>query len=160
MRKIVTALVGVFALTAHVSAAEDAMTFGGGIGALYAGIGINIGLRTDHDLKYFAAGCPAIGRSDESGWILPCGVGLGWMRSDLLSRSNNKHGLGIYLGPVGINKGEHLDDDKARYGLGVTYAYFFSGINAKGWLVGITPAIGKDDNKTKGSLLVNGGYQF
>lgn len=160
MKKFVIALVAFFALTSQAYAAQSEVTFGGGIGALYGGIGVNIGLRTDDDLKYIAAGCPAIGHSDNSGWKLPCGIGIGWIWSGILSKTSNRHGLGFYLGPVGVNKSEGTDDDTARYGLGVTYAYFFKGINSKGWHIGITPAISREDENTKGNLLVNGGYQF
>lgn len=144
----------------HANASQNDVTFGGGLGALYAGFGVNIGLRSEKDFKYIAAGCPAIGYSDNSGWKLPCGIGIGWIWSGILTNKNNKHGLGIYLGPVGVDNGKGADDDKARYGIGITYEYFFKGINTNGWHIGITPAMGKEDDNVKGSLLVNGGYQF
>ncbi len=149
------------ALTAHqTEATENAPSFGAGIWALYSGIGVNAALRSENDFKYVAAGCTGIGYSTNSGWILPCGVAAGWLWTGLLSSTSNRHGLGLYAGPVGINKGRNKNDDKARCGLGVTYIYFSNGSNTKGWNLGITPALGQENGKTKGGLLLNAGYPF
>jgi len=152
------ALLGLFGIDSN--AAENNTSFGVGAGALYGGIGLNVGLRRENDFRYVAAGCIAFGYGDASGWILPCGVGAGWIWTDLLPTANDRHGLGFYLGPVGIRPDKYGYDDKARYGVGITYLYFFNGVNASGWNVGITPAVGKEDGDRTGSLLINAGYQF
>jgi len=141
-------------------AAENSTSFGVGAGAMYSGMGVNVGLRRGNNFGYVAAGCMALGYGDASGWILPCGVGAGWIWTDLLPTANDRHGLGFYLGPVGISPDKYGYDDKARYGVGFTYLYFFNGVNASGWNVGITPALGKQGGDRKGSLLINLGYQF
>lgn len=135
--------------------AEDEISYGVGTGALTSGLGVNTALRGDNHMGYIAAGCLGIGYSNENGWILPCGIGVGWIQTDLLTNANNHHGLGVYLGPVGIN-----NDNKARYGVGVTYAYFMQGVNAKGWNFGFTPSTGQENGTAKGSLLINVGYQY
>lgn len=137
------------------SFADNELSVGVGIGALYSGIGVNAALKGDNHIGYVSAGCIGIGHSDNSGWILPCGIGAGWIWTNLLTNANNRHGIGLYAGPVGMN-----EDDKARYGVGITYVYFLQGVKAKGWHFGITPAIGKENGDTKGSLLINAGYQF
>ena len=158
MKKNIFALAAFLGLmTQQGGAAESETSFGVGIGALYSGVGVNIGLRSDGDFKYFAAGCFGIGYSNNSGWRLPCGIGVGWIWAGLLSEDDNRNSFGFYVGPVGI---DNSNDDKASYGLGVTYLYFLQGINASGWNVGITPAIGKEHGGTKGALLINVGYQF
>ena len=161
MKKYIFALVVFLKLISHqVMAAESETSFGVGIGALYSGIGVNAGLRSVNDFKYIAAGCVGIGYSTNSGWILPCGIGAGWMWTGLLSKDDDRNGFGVYVGPVGINKGNTENEYKARYGVGITYVYFLNGISANGWNIGITPAIGKEKGNTKGSLLLNIGYQF
>src|SRR5882762_10754114 len=81
------------------SLAEDGLAVGVGAGALYSGIGVNIGRRGEHSFGYLAAGC-SVGYSSDKGWDVPCGVGAGWIWTDLLTRASNRHGLGIYVGPV------------------------------------------------------------
>lgn len=149
-------LLGLF--THQAMAADSEVSFGVGIGALYSGIGVNAGLKNENDFKYIAAGCIGIGHSDNSGWILPCGIGAGWIWTGLLSKDDHRNGLGIYVGPVGINKGNTENKNKARYGLGITYVYFQNGIRANGWNFGITPAISEENGNNKGSLLLNVGY--
>ena len=151
-------LLGLF--THQAMAAESEVSFGVGTGALYSGIGVNAGLKSENDFKYIAAGCIGIGLSTQYGWALPCGIGAGWIWTGLLSKEDNRNGFGIYVGPVGINIGNTVNEDKARYGLGITYVYFLNGISSNGWNFGITPAIGEENGNNKGSLLLNVGYLF
>jgi hypothetical protein len=149
-------------LSAFISAASYAdseVSFGAGVGSLYSGLGINVALRGVSHIGYVAAGCVAIGHfssSNTSEWLLPCGIGAGWIWTGLLTKANNRHGIGLYAGPVG-----DTDNGKvARYGLGVTYEYFLEGVNNNGWNFGITPTIGQKNGKTKGGFFLNTGYQF
>lgn len=152
---IVLALLAAFRPVA--SFAENEISFGAGVGSLYSGLGVNAALRGDDYMGYVAAGCVAIGYNSWSGAILPCGIGVGLLWTDLLTKTNNRHGIGLYAGPVGYKDNNNKE---ARYGLGFTYVYFLQGINNKGWNFGITPATGKENGKAKGSLLINAGYQF
>ena len=140
------------------NASDNDIAFGAGIGALYAGIGVNAGIQGEDDFRYIAAGCTEMGYTSISGWEVACGVGAGWIRADILSKSGNKHGVGVYLGPVGFE--DVLRDPKTIYGAGLSYAYFFKGIQSSGWNVGITPAIGRRRGDTTGHLMLQVGYQF
>ncbi len=160
MRKkalIITFLLGLLGI--DPSHAEGGLSVGVGAGALYSGIGVNVGMRGENTFGYLAAGCIGIGYSNNEGWKLPCGVGAGWIWTDVLAKANNRHGLGIYVGPVG-----HIavanGDWKVRYGAGLTYVYFFGDVVARGLNLGITPALGKEYGDYRGSLLINVGYQF
>ncbi|MDX1253494.1 MAG: hypothetical protein IDH49_14840 [Gammaproteobacteria bacterium] len=158
--------------------AEEKFSFGAGVGAMYSGLGINVGLKTERQLKYVAAGCLGHSRSrsgdgvdsvDERDWA--CGVGAGMLRTDLFGAGNNKHGLGLYVGAVGsANESDPkviqrpgsmtvVYGVKPIYGIGISYVYFWNGIFDKGLNLGITPAVGFD-NGAWGSLLLQAGYQF
>jgi len=103
-RKLILCLMVLATLWNATSNAEDEISYGIGTGALTSGLGVNAALRGDNHMGYIAAGCtPGIGYSNEQGWILPCGIGAGWIQTDLLTNANNHHGLGIYVGPVGMS---------------------------------------------------------
>jgi hypothetical protein len=155
VQKLINSSVVLAMFWSSISYADNEVSYGIGTGALTSGLGVNAALRGDNHMGYIAAGCIAIGKSNDQGWILPCGIGAGWIQTDLLTKDNNHHGLGLYVGPVAKNK-----DDKAIYGIGVTYVYFPQGVNVEGWNFGVTPATGREDGKAKGSLLINIGYQF
>jgi hypothetical protein len=155
IQKLIMSLVVLAIFWSSTSYADNDISYGIGTGALTSGIGVNAALRGDNHMGYIAAGCLGIGKSSGQGWILPCGIGAGWIQTDLLTKANNHHGLGVYVGPVAKNA-----NNKARYGVGVTYVYFLQGVNAKGWNFGVTPATGQENGKAKGSLLINVGYQF
>lgn len=139
--------------------AESGLSVGIGIGALYSGIGANVGIRTETSLGYLAAGCPGLSHSTNEGWDVACGVGAGWIWTNVLPKLDKRHGLGIYLGPVGT-KNTEADDLKASYGAGVTYAYFFGDGIARGWNLGATPTIRKQSGDYRAGLMINAGYQF
>ena len=152
---VVAAVLGGFA--SSYSRAEGETSVGVGAGALYSGIGVNVGRRADHSFGYLAAGC-SVGYSSANGWDVPCGVGAGWIWTDLLTKASDRHGLGIYVGPVST-KGS-AGDRKEVYGAGLTYVYFFGDGVAKGWNLGITPTVGKKYGDYRRGLLINFGYQF
>ena len=139
------------------SLAEDGLAVGVGAGALYSGIGVNTGRRGEHSFGYLAAGC-SVGYSSANGWDVPCGVGAGWIWTDLLTKANDRHGLGVYVGPVRTRGA--IGDRKEVYGAGLTYVYFFGDGIAKGWNLGITPTVGKKYGDYRAGLLINAGYQF
>jgi len=152
---VIAAVLGVFA--SSFSRAESEMSVGVGTGALYSGIGINVGRRGEHAFGYLAAGC-GVGYSSDKGWDVPCGAGAGWILTDLLTKTNDRHGLGIYVGPVSTRGS--LGDRKEVYGAGLTYVYFFGDGIAKGWNLGITPTVGKKYGDYRAGALINVGYQF
>jgi len=139
--------------------ADERVSYGLGAGALYNGLGANVALMNGSDLKYVALGCIGIGYSSNDRVLLDCGVGAGWMRSDILS-SNDKHGLGIHVGVTHNTGNTGNDRDGVEVFVGVPYVYFFRAMAAGGWNAGLTPILGKYDGDLKGGLLINLGYQF
>jgi hypothetical protein len=126
------------------SFADNEVSFGAGVGSLYSGLGVNAALKGDNHIGYIAAGCVAMGYNSISGWTLPCGIGAGWIRTELLTQANNRHGIGLYAGPVGYQDNRKV----AIYGLGFTYEYFLQGVSTNSWNFGITPTIGQKNGKT------------
>src|SRR5438309_10886263 len=92
---VIAFLLGVFASSS--SRAEGEMSVGVGAGALYSDIGVNVGMRGEHAFGYLAAGC-SVAYSSNQGWDVPCGVGAGWIWTDLLTKARDRHGLAIYVG--------------------------------------------------------------
>lgn len=135
------------------SFADNGVSFGAGLGSLYSGLGVNVALRSDSQFGYVAAGCLGV-MSSASGWIVPCGIGAGWLWTDLLSKANNRHGIGLYAGPTEYRY------NKTRYGLGATYEYFLDGVNSNGWNFGTTLAGRRENGKARATLFINTGYQF
>ena len=152
---LIAVVLGVFASIS--GRAESEMSIGVGTGALYSGIGVNVGRRGDHTFGYLAAGC-SVAYSSNQGWDVPCGVGAGWIWTDLLTKASDRHGLGIYVGPVSTRGS--AGDRKEVYGAGLTYVYFFGDGVAKGWNLGITPTVKKEHGDYRAGALINVGYQF
>lgn len=138
------------------SVADDTVSFGLGTGALYNGLGANVSFMKESDLKYVSLGCIAIGYSSNNGTLTNCGIGGGWVRSDILSE-NDKHGLGIHFG---VTYNTTNDRDDIEVFVGAPYLYFFKGMANGGWNTGLTPIIVKYSGETKAGLLFNLGYQF
>ncbi len=149
-------IVSIFSAATTTSIAEDKVSFGVGMGALYNGLGVNVGFMKESNLKYVSLGCTGFSYSSDNEISSICGIGAGWMRSDILS-GNDKHGLGIHIG-VTYNNGDGKNDTEAF--IGIPYLYFFKGMSAGGWNAGLTPIIGKRNGEIKGGLLLNLGYQF
>ena len=86
---------------------------------------------------------------------MTCGVGVGWLRSDILTKKNSKHGLGLNLA---------LDYDqlekKLEPSLRIPYVYFFRGIASEGWNLGLAPLVRWDADGTEFGVMVEVGYQF
>jgi len=134
--------------------AENDFTAGIGVGNLYGGIGINIGLQSSTDLKYVAVGC--VSYSSKNGET--CGLGIGYMTTSFFDDQAKKHAANFYVGIVGTERDYY--EDKALYGAGLGYSYFFSGIDKSGFNIGFTLTGAKvDDGMDIGSLFQLG-YQF
>jgi len=155
MRKLlstITLLSGLFAATA----AADQTSFGAGLGALYNGVGINLARMNGADFKYAALGCGNLGYSSRNGTLSNCGIGAGWLRSDILGKTG-RHGLGIHLG---ITYNTHENRDRIEMFVGLPYAYFFNGMDTAGLNLGLTPYLGRHNDENRAGFLLNLGYQF
>jgi len=100
--------------------AEERYTYGIGLGSLYNGLGGNLAIKNTNSLSYLAIGCPAIGYGSGSGFISTCGLGAGYIKSNIFQNSS-KHGIGIHLGYSYIDNAE-----VSEFGpqLGLSYVYF------------------------------------
>jgi len=147
---------------AEESKVEERYSVGLGVGAAYTGLGANFALLSDSDMKYVSVGCV-----EYSSWYgSTCGVGAGWIVTDLFNSNSNKHGVGVYVTKAGSESDAYLTDngyrfvEKQYYGAGVSYTYFMNGINKPGFNFGISghATNAKYDEKINGFLQV--GYQF
>ena len=138
------------------SIADDEVSFGVGSSALYNGYGANIAYLRDADLMYISLGCHSLLSVSGSGTSSNCGIGTGWIMSDVLSESK-KHGIGVHIN-VNHNTFNNLNENV--YNIGIPYLYDAEGISSGGWHVGFTPAIAIYSSGTKAELWFNWGYQF
>ena len=155
VRRTVIVLVALLAVATGSSSAADKTSFGLGVGALYNGLGGNLALIKADDLKYISVGCSEYMSSSIEGTFVTCGVGIGWLRSDLLTKKNSKHGLGLNIA---------LDYDgfesKAEPSIRLPYVFFFRGIDRKGWNIGVAPLVRWDADGTELGVMLEVGYQF
>jgi hypothetical protein len=132
------------------SVLADEISVGVGLGSLYSGLGANISKRSDSDIQYLSYGCASYSTIYGSA----CGLGLGWVSTDIFDFQTPKHGLGLYFGVVG---GENKDfDNKPVYGAGIGYHYFFHGVHSAGANVGLTVVSEGSDTAAMFQI----GYQF
>jgi len=153
--KITLSLLALFACSLSVNA-EDSYSFGVGLGTAYSGIGVNVAQVSQDDMKYASAGCV----STSSIYGSTCGVGVGWITTDLLDAESNKIGLGAYLGIVGRKRDGITFEHEASYGVGIGYHYFFNGIDQPGTRLGFSFVVGADSDDNSDGLLLELGYQF
>lgn len=135
--------------------AADKTSFGLGVGALYNGLGGNFALITADDLKYISVGCSEFMSSSLDGTHVTCGIGIGWLRSDILTRNNSKHGLGLNI---------VLDYDqfhsKVEPSIRLPYVFFFRGLDRRGWNLGVAPLVRWDADGTDLGVMLEVGHQF
>jgi hypothetical protein len=135
--------------------AADKTSFGLGVGALYNGLGGNFALITEDDLKYISVGCSEFMSSSLDGTHVTCGIGIGWLRSDILTRNNSKHGLGLNI---------VLDYDqfhsKVEPSIRLPYVFFFRGLDRRGWNLGVAPLVRWDADGTDLGVMLEVGHQF
>lgn len=144
--------------------ADNKYTLGLGLGsALYGGLGANVGVLSQHDMKYISAGVKSYGSF--SGFTY--GAGIGWIKTDLIETGSNKHGIGCYVGitdkEIKPTKNDIiLDPDNYEYvyGHGLTYNYFFSGIDKSGTNLGFGLINSHYSNTREVSAFFAWGYQF
>ena len=134
--------------------ANDNFTFGIGAGSLYSGLGVNAGIQSKTDLKYISVGCV----SYSSIYGETCGVGIGWVKTDVFDFQTPKHGASLYIGIVGDEYDNF--DRKAIYGAGLGYHYFFNGINNSGVNLGFTMVAGNENDGIGMGGMFQLGYQF
>lgn len=132
----------------------DDLTFGLGIGSFYSGLGVNVGVQSETDLKYMSLGCVRFSSLDST-----CGMGLGWIQTGLFGLQSLKHGLSLYAGIIGSELNNNYDYSSV-YGAGLGYHYFFNGINDSGSNLGFTLVVGSDNPSEQIGGMFQFGYQF
>lgn len=142
--------------------ASEKYTFGIGLGNCYGGLGTMVGTVSDNDMKYLSAGIQSHSSYDGTSYR----IGIGWIKTDLITSTSNNHGIGLYIGSLG-KEYYYLEKDvnmygKYRniYGYGLTYNYFFNGINKSGTHLGLSLIKSIDSYENNGFLSLDIGYQF
>ena len=138
-------------------AGENRTTIGTGVGPMYNGLGLSYGQQEKHFLKYASLGCLDISVSDSRGTEYNCGVGGGFLKSDIFDNKNNKHGIGMHLGAT-YNQRQGLN--KVEVFVAPQYVYFFNGIDDSGLNLGVSLLAGKRDGETEAGAGLQIGYQF
>ncbi len=128
-----------------------------GLGSMYNGLGFKFGIESKDTQKYLALGCLSISNSDSGGTEYNCGVGLGIIRTNIMSLEGDNHGAGIH---IGATYNEHNNLDKTEYFVSPQYIYFVNGINNAGLNFGGSIIVGKHDNKSRLGFGAQIGYQF
>jgi hypothetical protein len=141
---------------ANVAIADDSNSFGVGIGSMYNGIGFSYGLKEETSFRYGSLGCISLSSSDSRGTELNCGIGFGFVTTNMIS-SNNNHGVGIHLG---LTYNEHENLNEVEGFVSPQYVYFLKGISHSGFNVGANTWFGKRDGSSDSGVGVQAGYQF
>lgn len=163
MSKIVHALLLTWILSVpNIALAESQISVGVGLGSMYSGLGVNVSLYEDNNIKYLSYGCFAFETDTNGNKNSACGLGLGFLKSGILSEGN-KHTVGLHFGAIAAKRSWGQNGDSLLdtvYGIGIPYAFFPNGLSGKGLNVGITPSIGNYKGDALGKILLQIGYQF
>lgn len=136
--------------------AADKTSFGLGVGSLYNGLGGNFALIKADDLKFVSVGCSEYMSSSLEGTSVTCGVGVGWLRSDIFTEKNSKHGLGLN---VALDYDEFYSELEPS--IRIPYVFFFRGLHRRGWNLGVAPLVRwSAEEGTDLGVMLEVGYQF
>ena len=155
VKRVLAVFIVVQMVAVGVSLAADRTSFGLGVGSLYNGLGVNAAFMSPENLKFVAFGCTEFSHSSHGGTDLTCGVGIGWIMSDILTKKNDKHGIGLHLG---LNY-DTWDNDFEPV-LSIPYVFFFKGIDSRGLNIGAAPAVRWESGGAEFGLFLEIGYQF
>ncbi len=136
MRKIIIFAAILIVLTAGNAFAEQKFSIGVGWGYLHGGMGVNVALKGDHDMKYLGGGVVGYSKATGEDAEILYGATLGWIRTDILAKKSGKHGLGLVLG---LNGGEGWDTE---FSIRPSYTYFFKGLSQPGFNLGLAAGVG------------------
>ncbi len=155
VKRVLAIFIVVQAVAVGASLAADKTSFGLGVGPLYNGLGVNIGFISSENLKFVALGCSGGMHSSRHGTDVTCGAGIGWVRSDILTKKNDKHGIGLHFG---LNYDTRDNDFEPV--LSIPYVFFFKGIDTRGWNIGAAPLVKWESGGAEFGLFLEIGYQF
>jgi hypothetical protein len=148
-------------LTASHASAGREFSFGMGMGYFYNGLGVNLALKSPYDFKYLGTGVSGFkgtssGSNNDSSseYSARYGVTAGWVRTDIIAKESDKHGLGFSLS---VDDGKDFD---TMLSLGPSYTYFFRGVSRPGFNLGLAPGLGFTEDHTYWIISIQIGYQF
>ena len=139
----------------NVTISEDIKSFGLGVGSVYNGIGMSYGYQSKTNYKYLSLGCLSLSYSSAYGSEYNCGVGAGFIMTDLFESDSNKHGFGAH---IGITYNEHYSN--FEYFIAPQYAYYFNSIENSGWNLGGSIRLGEYEGEFEAIPTFQVGYQF
>ena len=141
----------------------DKLSYGAGMGQIYNGFGGNINLNTEIEMRYISLGCTEFSKGDHNKRENVCGIGIGYLRTDILPKylpeffsDTNKHGVGASFS---IMSNSYTDKADLLFAYG--YTYFTEGISSRGWNFGISPTYQYSKSlDDKIGIIMDIGYQF
>jgi hypothetical protein len=141
----------------------DKLSYGAGMGQIYNGFGGNVNITTQTEMRYIALGCTEFSKGDYEKRENVCGVGAGYLRTDILPTylpdffsDRDKHAVGASFS---IMSNSHTDRADLLFAYG--YTYFTEGISNRGWNFGVSPTYQySKDLDDKLGIIINIGYQF
>mgnify|MGYP000320949375 FL=1 len=98
-------------------------------------LGLNVSLLDENDMQFITMDCDKSLTSLES----ECPLGnLSWMKSNLLGKTNNHHGIGIFINSekallAKLTDREFKSDDSIVYEYGLAYNYYINNANQDGF---------------------------
>ncbi len=152
--KCLTVITLFLLLFSEITLADENKTIGVGYGLMYNGLGVMYGIKSESSLKYLSLGCLSVGVSDTSGISSLCGIGIGYITSNLFKSNGNKHGLGIHIGT------SYSDTYGIEAFIAPQYIYFLNGIVSSGLNIGVNVSYGKQEGTTEIIPGFQIGYQF
>ena len=155
IKRVLAVFILVQVVAVSASLAADRTSFGLGGGSLYNGLGVNVAFVSPENLKFVALGCSEWRNSSSDGTDVTCGVGVGWIKSDILTKKNDKHGIGLHLG---LNYDTRESDFEPM--LSIPYVFFFKGIDSKGLNIGAAPLVAWESGGAEFGFFLQIGYQF
>lgn len=158
-------LTTILVLMLTIATKAQGASFGLGLGGLYNGVGINVGVERAQTFFLGSVGCSGLSSgsgSDSSSdgdkhesrdFGSACGAGLAALQRG--EGALSRHAVGLSLS---LNDDTFLDDTSVL--LGLPYVYLFSGQGFQGWGLGLTPGLRFVNDKSDGFFMLNLGYQF
>ncbi len=152
MRIIKKAIIALTILQVSIiSHSIEDITIGAGMGGLYSGMGLNVGIKSQSDFKYVSAGLAPYASRDGNTYA----TSMGYVNAGLIDANKAKHAIHVYMGFIN----NEIEYNYTPY-MGTGYLYFFNGIRRNGGNLGITFMDGNKKDGLGFKTYLQLGYQF